>query len=163
MLAIKLPQKKNCIDPASCVEDVEGRIRLDPQDSGRINSGKTYRLLQVCLFGQWSYVCKEGFDAVDRSVALHQLEHTGGREFCMVSGLSWCKKNLWIDHRFRNKGSSRPTFITNIACTGVERRLMDCPISSSLNNRTNCGSGNNNKIVEISVNNHGNQSNDSNN
>ena len=63
----------------SCaVEYAEGSIRLDPQDSGKISNGKTYYLLQVCLFGQWSYVCSTWFSSGDLSVALHQLGSTRG-------------------------------------------------------------------------------------
>ena len=51
----------------------EGSTRLDPQDSGRNISNNMYYLLQVCLFGQWSYVCSDSFDDNDLSVALHQL------------------------------------------------------------------------------------------
>ena len=57
---------------------VEGSIRLDPQDSGRNIDSKMYYLLQVCLFGQWSYVCSASFDDADLSVALHQLGSTHG-------------------------------------------------------------------------------------
>ena len=32
-------------------------------------------------------MCKSGFDDVDLNVALYELEHTGGGEFCIVSGL----------------------------------------------------------------------------
>ena len=64
----------------SCaVEYAEGSVRLDPQDSGEISNGKTYYLLHVCLFGQWSYVCNTWFGSADLSVAaLNQLGSTHG-------------------------------------------------------------------------------------
>ena len=37
-----------------------------------------YHLLQMCLFGQWSYVCEFGFDEIDLNVTLHQIGYTGG-------------------------------------------------------------------------------------
>ena len=41
---------------------------------------QTYHLLQVCLFGHWSYVCGTKFGNGDRLVALYQLGCTqGGR------------------------------------------------------------------------------------
>ena len=57
---------------------VEGSLRLDPQDSGAIINSKMYYLVQVCLLGQWSYVCSDSFGSADRSVALHQLGSTYG-------------------------------------------------------------------------------------
>ena len=63
----------------SCaVEYAEGSVRLDSQDSEETSNGKTYYFLQVCLFGQWSYVCNTGFGSADLSVALHQLGSTHG-------------------------------------------------------------------------------------
>ena len=59
---------------ATCA--VEGNVRIDPQGSGE---GASYDgLLQVCLFGQWTYVCTFEFDNTDLNVTLHQLGYTGG-------------------------------------------------------------------------------------
>ena len=62
---------------------VDGDIRLDLVDDGRMSNQKLYRLIQVCLFGQWSYVCNWEFDHqdVDSSVVLQQLQcQSGGRD-----------------------------------------------------------------------------------
>ena len=61
----------------------EGSIQLAVNNSQESN-GQTYYLLQVCLFGHWSYVCGVKFGngdaAPDRNVALYQLGCTqGGR------------------------------------------------------------------------------------
>ena len=72
----------------SCaVEYAKGSVRLDPQDSGVKYYSKTYYLLQVCLFGQWSYVCNNQFGDADLSVALHQLGNTGGGNYEVLSAL----------------------------------------------------------------------------
>ena len=63
---------------------VEGNVQIDPEDDEQMYEGASYRLLQVCLFGQWSYVCEFDFDAVDLNVALHQLGYTGGGVPCIL-------------------------------------------------------------------------------
>ena len=63
----------------SCEPD--GRLQLAESDTQEYND-QTYQLLQVCLFGHWSYVCGSGFgnNNADRMVALYQLGCTqGGR------------------------------------------------------------------------------------
>ena len=65
--------------------DVDGDIRLDFVEDGETVNQREYRLIQVCLFGQWSYVCNWNFDhqAVDSSVVLQQLQcQSGGRARC---------------------------------------------------------------------------------
>ena len=65
--------------------DVDGDIRLDFVQNGTTVNKREYRLIQVCLFGQWSYVCHWDFDhqAVDSSVVLQQLQcQNGGIEMC---------------------------------------------------------------------------------
>ena len=64
--------------------DVDGDIRLDFVEDGEIDMDKQreYRLVQVCLFGQWSYVCNWifGHQDADSSVVLQQLQcQNGGR------------------------------------------------------------------------------------
>ena len=65
--------------------DVDGDIRLDFVEDGETDNQteREYRLIQVCLFGQWSYVCNWEFDHqdVDSSVVLQQLRcQSGGRD-----------------------------------------------------------------------------------
>ena len=61
---------------ASVTCAVEGNVQIDLEDDGE---GESYNgLLQVCLFGQWTYVCNVGFDGTDLNVALHQLGYTAG-------------------------------------------------------------------------------------
>ena len=63
--------------------DVDGDIRLDFAQNGETVNQREYRLIQVCLFGQWSYVCNWIFDHqdVDSSVVLQQLQcQNGGRD-----------------------------------------------------------------------------------
>ena len=62
--------------------DVDGDIRLDYVQNGETENQREYRLIQVCLFGQWSYVCNWIFDHqdVDSNVVLQQLQcQNGGR------------------------------------------------------------------------------------
>ena len=60
----------------------EGSIQLSVNDTQESIDGnnQTYQLLQVCLFGHWSYVCGNGFhnNNADRMVALYQLGCTKG-------------------------------------------------------------------------------------
>ena len=63
--------------------DVDGDIRLDFVQNEETVSKREYRLIQVCLFGQWSYVCNWDFDYqdVDNNVVLQQLQcHNGGTD-----------------------------------------------------------------------------------
>ena len=50
---------------------VEGSIRTR-------HNVTSYQLLQVCLLGQWRYVCHYGFNNIELNVVLHQLGYTGG-------------------------------------------------------------------------------------
>ena len=62
---------------------VDGDIRLDFVEDGKIVNQREYRLIQVCLFGQWSYVCnwEFGYQDVDSNVVLQQLQcQNGGRD-----------------------------------------------------------------------------------
>ena len=63
--------------------DVDGDIRLDFVEDGETDNHREYRLIQVCLFGQWSYVCNWDFghEDVDSSVVLQQLQcQNGGKD-----------------------------------------------------------------------------------
>ena len=59
------------------VSCAEGSIRMRPKDGEDVDAS-TCHLLQVCLFGQWNYVCNFQFTGIDLNVALHQLGYTGG-------------------------------------------------------------------------------------
>ena len=61
----------------------EGSIQLSVNDTDQEyidSNNQKYHLLQVCLFGHWSYVCGSGFgnNNNDRRVALNQLGCTKG-------------------------------------------------------------------------------------
>ena len=61
--------------------DVDGDIRLDFTQNGETdNQMREFRLVQVCLFGEWSYVCNWEFDYqdVDNNVLLQQLQCQNG-------------------------------------------------------------------------------------
>ena len=65
--------------------DADGDIRLDFAENVEIVKQREYRLIQVCIFGQWSYVCNWNFDhkTVDSSVVLQQLQcPNGGKDMC---------------------------------------------------------------------------------
>ena len=55
----------------SCRE--EGDLTIDEIAPAYMNSGDSYHLLKVCLFGHWSYVCHNRFNGFDRSIVLYQL------------------------------------------------------------------------------------------
>ena len=59
-------------ESVSCA--VDGTIRMAPE----VVDASNYRLLQVCLFGEWSYVCSFRFNNIALNVTLHQLGYTGG-------------------------------------------------------------------------------------
>ena len=62
---------------ANCGDGIEeGDVRLDPNDDGQT----LYYLLQVCLLGNWTYVCQGNFDHanVDKNVVLQQLHCRAG-------------------------------------------------------------------------------------
>ena len=60
--------------------DVEGEIRLDYAEDGQLIDQTEYYLIQVCILGQWSYVCNSKFDheGVDTHVVLQQLQCSSG-------------------------------------------------------------------------------------
>ena len=66
----------------------EGSIQLAVNDTQEYidSNNQTYHLLQVCLFGHWSYVCSNGFghasSSTDRNVALFQLGCVSGGVVC---------------------------------------------------------------------------------
>ena len=60
--------------------DVEGELRLDYANNGDLINQTEYYLIQVCILGQWSYVCHWDFDhqGVDTNVVLQQLQYSSG-------------------------------------------------------------------------------------
>ena len=60
--------------------DADGDIRLNFAENVETVNQREYRLIQVCLFGQWSYVCNWGFghQGVDSNVVLQQLQCQNG-------------------------------------------------------------------------------------
>ena len=71
--------------------DIDGDIRLDFVEDVETVNEREYRLIQVCLFGQWSYVCNWDFghQDVDSSVVLQQLQcQNGGRDVPVLKFLT---------------------------------------------------------------------------
>ena len=58
----------------------EGSIQLAVNDTQEYidSNNQTYHLLQVCLFGHWSYVCGHFYGTLDKPVTLYQLGCTKG-------------------------------------------------------------------------------------
>ena len=50
--------------------DVDGDIRLDFVEDGETVNQREYHLIQVCLFGQWSYVCNWEFAIIKMLIAV---------------------------------------------------------------------------------------------
>ena len=63
----------------------EGSIQLAVNNTQKYN-GQTYQLLQVCLFGHWSYVCSNGFSnlGLDSAITLYQLGCTNGGKYTLM-------------------------------------------------------------------------------
>lgn len=55
-------------------------------EEGSLTIGVPNRLLKVCLFGHWSYVCRNrfGHNSFDSSIALYQLGCDGGSTLLSV-------------------------------------------------------------------------------
>ena len=70
--------------------DVDGDIRLDFVQNGTTVNQREHRLIQVCLFGQWSYVCNWDFghEEVDSNVVLQQLQCQNGGKVLMFLTIS---------------------------------------------------------------------------
>ena len=67
----------------------EGSIQL-AMNTTREFKDQTYHLLQVCLFGHWSYVHSKGFSKSDKAIALYQLGCTKGGKYCLVKIFKHC-------------------------------------------------------------------------
>ena len=66
--------------------------------------------VEVYLDGEWGTVCDDNFARVDAIVACRQLGYTGG-----------LAANLGV------RSGSGPIHLDDVACTGTEQRLIDCP------------------------------------
>ena len=119
---------------ANCDGKEEGDVRLDPSDNGTITQSKQYILLQVCLLKNWTYVCQGGFDhgnlfgGIDKNVVLQQLQCNDGGKVVKYSKRHSCL--LLVDTILRNDSTNKalkPAFLQRINCTGIEKRLVDCP------------------------------------
>ena len=92
-------------------------------------------------------MCHYMFNNIDLNVALHQLEYTGGGVCMNVFDLIRVTFLSLINMSATKMGSIyQYTLIVKFACTGVERKLIDCPIKFALSQHY-C------KPVNISVNN----------
>eukprot|EP00892_Ulva_mutabilis_P002374 jgi/Ulvmu1/12137/UM084_0064.1 len=102
---------------------VEGDLRLVSQV---VSNGFTTGALQVFHDGQFGAVCKLGFDAVDAAVACAQLGFAAG--------------GLALNSLFPSDTTATPPdlqeiqapfVMENLACTGAEARLVDCPVDEN--------------------------------
>ncbi|EFJ44898.1 hypothetical protein VOLCADRAFT_64471, partial [Volvox carteri f. nagariensis] len=66
--------------------------------------------LEVLYNGVWGTVCEDGFEDRDANVVCRQLGLSGGRAH-------------W--GAYFGEGSG-PIFLSNVGCSGLEKRLQDC-------------------------------------
>ena len=75
-----------------------------------------YGQLQIHNTSGWYSVCDENFDDVDARVACRSLGYKDGKAQCCSALGTWL--------------TNRPIGITNISCTGKEKQLKHCPMTS---------------------------------
>ena len=118
--------------------DVEGELRLDFAQGGQPLDQTEYYLIQVCILGEWSYVCHWNFDhqGVDNDVVLQQLQCSSGSKKLAETHLIYIIAFIIIiaATKYRSDVSNfKPAYLTGVACVGVEKRLIDCPRHAPLN------------------------------
>ena len=115
----------------------DGSVQLDSLSGG---PGHTHsKLVQVCLFGHWSYVCGPYYDGgipYKTSVALYQAGCSGGN-LKIPSPLMPGNFHLFrpVPYIFNNQQNKVPAYLAGIVCSGLERKLIECH-SLILENRT---------------------------
>merc|ERR1712226_1611163 len=97
----------------------EGSLRLISADGAPGASGR----LEVLLSGEWAPVCTEGFTAGSASVACKSMGFSGSTNVepasCASIGADSC--------------SSTPPHMSQLACAGGERSVLDCGYESGDN------------------------------
>ena len=85
-----------------------------PVDTVRLAGGESDNEGRVEVFyeGEWGTVCDDEWDATDANVVCKQLGFAGATEAVHQAGFG--------------EGVG-PTFLDEVACTGLEERLEDCP------------------------------------
>ena len=85
--------------------------------------------VEICINNTWGTVCDDGWNTNNAMVVCRQL-------LLPSSGIEWCYINLKLQDLFP-AGAEVVSFasvhgigqiwLDNVACTGNERRLIDCP------------------------------------
>lgn len=97
--------------------------------------------LEICQGEEWGTVCDNNFDTVDASVACRQLGFSRFSEYnyyehihTYIVGCSESYNLVFVDPVLQPSSSFGPgmgsIFLDNVACTGTEENLIDCPSST---------------------------------
>ena len=70
--------------------------------------------VEICNENVWGTVCDDFWGGVDAAVACRQLGYIGGGVQARTGG-------------FANGNATQQIWLDNVACTGRENRLIDCP------------------------------------
>ena len=104
-----------CCVLAGLLGVAQGAMAASEGDVRLVRGGSSDRgVLEIFHDNQWGTVCEEGFDDVDAGVACRQLGYDEG-EFTGTDG--------------RGPDPTGPIWLRDVACTGTETRLADCPAS----------------------------------
>ena len=86
--------------------------------------------MEVCKNNMWGTVCHTGWDVVDSRVVCQQLGYSTIGELYLTS--KHCSHTCYVctgsTHLVSSffGGGTGPITLNAVACTGIERRLIDC-------------------------------------
>ena len=89
--------------------------------------------MEICINNTWSTVCDDGWGSADARVVCRQLglsiagvynysHHMTNNPFLLSTHEGASSRTVGTSSQFYN----RPIQLTNVQCTGVEERLLDC-------------------------------------
>ena len=94
----------------------DGDIRLSSVSSGRV---------ELCINGTWYTACRDSFDDKDARVVCRQLGYSPYGNHMTVIDKS-CNI-IFTGSFFQQYYSNRPTYFSDLNCTGSEESVWECP------------------------------------